>query len=266
MSAVHLAEQLMVIGRQLQAMEQRLTHPSIAPTLPPVLQQLLTDPLCRLTELLQPVANWPVPQPSSADPVRGSALSQRSPHASEPRVGSRVGGPQPAADAYTGWGGLHRSSARGEATQPFPNTPEPLHMSPERSGAASERPAVPPGQGARLTREASALLSILQFNVAHPVEPLAVTAPGDALATGPGANAVAGPEHPADARGAAARGVSPRVPNLAEPHMYPAVKETSMVTHDQDDATITTPLLEIASAPERTPATPNSPTIYTCPR
>ena len=247
----------MVIGRQLQAMEQRLTHPSIAPRLPPVLQQLLTDPLARLTELLQPLANWPVPQPTSADPARGLAPSQRSAYASELRIGSWVGRPQPAADASTSRGEPHWSSARGEATQPFSGTPEPMDMSPGRSGEVKETHAVLPGQGARLTREASALLSILQCNVARPIEPPVLTAPGVALATGPSSGAVAGPGHPAKARGAAARGVLPRVPNLAEPHVYPAVKDTPMVTHALDDATTTTPLLEIVPSQERTPATLN---------
>jgi hypothetical protein len=257
MSAVDLAKQLMVIGRQLQAMEQRLTHPSNAPTLPLALQQLLTDPLARLSGLIQPLANWPVPQPTSDDSARGLAPSQRSPHASELRVGSRVERPQPAANTPTGWGEPYSSSARGEATQPFSSTPEPMPVWSGRTGEARKTPPVTPGQGARLTREASALLSILQLNMAHPAEPPTGTAPGGMLATGPGAGAVADSGHAARARSAAARGLLPPVPNLAEPQVSPTVKNTSMVTHGQDDGTTTTPLLEIAPSHERTPATRN---------
>ena len=65
MTPVDLAEQLLAIGRQLQATERRLTRTSSKLELPPVLQQLLTDPMARLADMLQPLTNWPVPQPAA---------------------------------------------------------------------------------------------------------------------------------------------------------------------------------------------------------
>ena len=58
MTTVDLAERLLAIGRQLQATECQLTRPSTALELPPVFRQLLTDPLARLADLLQPFTNW----------------------------------------------------------------------------------------------------------------------------------------------------------------------------------------------------------------
>jgi hypothetical protein len=82
MTTVDLADQLLAIGRHLQATERRLTRTSSRLELPPVLRLLLTDPIARLADLLQPFTNWSVSQPPADDSARTLAPSRWPPHVS----------------------------------------------------------------------------------------------------------------------------------------------------------------------------------------
>src|SRR5262245_16724830 len=104
MRTVDVAEQLLAIGRRLQAMERRLTQPPPVLELPLVFQQLLVDPLARLGDLVRPFANWPPPQQAPDVPTPSSTLMHRWPPASQPPIAPPAGRPPPVAAAAPGRG------------------------------------------------------------------------------------------------------------------------------------------------------------------
>src|SRR6476660_431444 len=66
MNAVDVAEQLIAVGRQWQAMERKLRQPVVALESFATLSALLVDPVARLSDLLVPHIN---PQPAPHPPA-----------------------------------------------------------------------------------------------------------------------------------------------------------------------------------------------------
>lgn len=224
MTIVDLAEQLQAIGRQLQTTERRLSRLPAVLEFPPALRQLLTDPLARLTDLLQPFVSWPAPQPPPDELTPALAPSRRSPPAAQPSRDLQGGQPLPAAAACTGWG-PQWSPDRREHTPalPIPSAAVDVPM-PRWSTASAGLQTAPPPQGTRLTRERAALLSILQSSVAPTGEPSAVTGADGVLAPPTGTGAAAGAAHiphrdtaaePIVAAAQAREGGAPATPRLA---------------------------------------------------
>ena len=126
-----------------------------------------------------------------------------------------------------------------------------------RTSVVGEMLTVSPGQRARLTRGPSGLLSILQSNVAHPVEPAAITAPGVVRATGGDSPPASDPRHPSNVWSAVAHGAPSGVPKTDEHTLYVAVENASMVSNAPDDAATALSRMAIAPQIERTPVTLN---------
>ena len=255
MTTVDLADQLLAIGRQLQATERRLIRTSSRLELPPVLRLLLTDPIARLADLLQPFTNWSASQPTADDSARTSTPSRWPPHVSSAPGNSQGGRPWPAAEASATWDQPQGSAAPGEAIRSSLSTPESMDMLSGRTGIVGETQTVSPGQRVRLTRAPSGLLSILQSNMAHLVEPPAVTAPDAAQGTGRDSPPTSGPGHPSDAWSATAYGIPSGVPHMDEHPLYVAVENASMATNNPDDAATALPRMGIAPRQKPTPAT-----------
>ena len=257
MTTVDLAEQLLAIGRQLQATERRLTRTSSKPELPPVLQQLLTDPMARLADMLQPLTDWPGLGRTADDSVRAAAPYRWSQHASWTLGNSPEGRPWRATDASAsgdqprGWPRLARRPDRSQhaGSHGYDVAKDKCRRGDANGLAGSARPS--------LTRGPSGLLSILQSNVAHPVEPAAITAPGVVRATGEISPPASDPRHPSNVWSAVAHGAPSGVPKTDEHTLYVAVENASMVSNAPDDAATALSRMAIAPRLERTPVTLN---------
>ncbi|MBV7336005.1 hypothetical protein KFU94_48770 [Chloroflexi bacterium TSY] len=160
MNAVEAAEQLIMVGRQMQALEQRLHISIVDQETWKIWHELLMDPAERLAALLT-VDYSARSAPQSADSGHSAPFFP---------LDTQTATMSPA-DLDQ-----NRRSARVNATDMRWSTPaEDAHSSPSTPNHLSQ-PSTPTTPSVRLTRDRSSLLSILNANVRADSQPVLQTA------------------------------------------------------------------------------------------
>lgn len=162
MNPVDAAEELLAVGRRLQALERQLRQPVVALAAVGAWRELAADPVARLADLLAPYAN-PAHAPQPPVPARASSPYRREARPAAPHgvslaatvLPGEMDGVVPTDRFQFAESGVR--DAAGESSWDRPEMSDP------------QRPAEPvQPDGVRLTRAPSSLLAILQSNVRPP--------------------------------------------------------------------------------------------------